>query len=185
MAKKYNILLLGASYGSLLATKLILAGHSAKLICLPAEADLINAEGTLVRMPVKGRDGLFDIRSTDLPGSLSAGSPESITPSDYDLAVLAMQEPQYRAPAVRAVLEGLSAAKVPMMSIMNMPPLTFLKRIKGLDTSAYRDAFADATVWDDIDPDLMTLCSPDPQPFRPPDHFGVGRPPVRIVDPLP
>ncbi|MDG2285818.1 MAG: hypothetical protein P8N43_09850, partial [Alphaproteobacteria bacterium] len=72
MAKKYNILLLGASYGSLLATKLILAGHNAKLICLSAEADLINAEGTLVRMPVKGRDGLFDIRSTDLAGELSA-----------------------------------------------------------------------------------------------------------------
>ena len=170
MAKKYNILLMGASYGSLLATKLILAGHNAKLICLPAEADLINAEGTLVRMPVKGREGLFEIRSTNLPGDLSAGSPESITAADYDLAVLAMQEPQYRSPGVRAVLEGLSAAKVPMMSIMNMPPLTYLKRIKGLDTSAYRDAYADATVWDNLDPDLMTLCSPDPQAFRPPDE---------------
>ena len=170
MAKKYNILLMGASYGSLLATKLILAGHNAKLICLPAEAALINAEGTLVRMPVKGRGGLFEIRSTDLPGDLSAGSPESINAADYDLAVLAMQEPQYRSPGVRAVLEGLSAAKVPMMSIMNMPPLTYLKRIKGLDTSAYRDAYADATVWDNLDPDLMTLCSPDPQAFRPPDE---------------
>jgi hypothetical protein len=170
MAKKLKILSLGASYGSLLATKLAMAGHDAKLICLPAEAELINAEGTLIRMPVKGHEGLHEIRSTALAGTLSAGAPESVTPSDYDLAVLAMQEPQYRAPGVRKVLEGLSAARVPMMSIMNMPPLTYLKRIKGLDTGAYRSSYADATVWDNIDPDLMTLCSPDPQAFRPPDE---------------
>ena len=41
----YNILLLGASYGSLLASKLLFGGHTIHLVCLPAEADLINAEG--------------------------------------------------------------------------------------------------------------------------------------------
>ena len=55
MAKSYRVLIMGASYGSLLATKLGLAGHSSHLICLPAEADLINSEGALVRMPVRGR----------------------------------------------------------------------------------------------------------------------------------
>ncbi len=38
-----KILILGASYGSLLAAKLLLAGHTVKLVCLPAEADLINS----------------------------------------------------------------------------------------------------------------------------------------------
>ena len=41
----YNILLMGASYGSLLASKLLFGGHSIHLVCLPAEAELINAEG--------------------------------------------------------------------------------------------------------------------------------------------
>ena len=45
MAGKFNVLVLGASYGSLLGTKLGLAGHDTHLICLPAEADLINNEG--------------------------------------------------------------------------------------------------------------------------------------------
>ncbi len=45
MATTYNTLILGASYGSLLAIKLLLAGHSTKLVCLPDEADLINKEG--------------------------------------------------------------------------------------------------------------------------------------------
>ncbi|MBT4353372.1 MAG: hypothetical protein HOD13_02300, partial [Rhodospirillaceae bacterium] len=106
MAGTYNILLLGASYGSLLATKIILAGHNARLICLPDEADLINKEGTLVRMPGKGREGLFDVKSVDLPGKISASGPESVNPGDYDLAVLAMQEPQYRSSGVRELLEG-------------------------------------------------------------------------------
>ena len=36
---KYNVLIMGASYGSLLASKLVLAGHNATLVCLPAEAE--------------------------------------------------------------------------------------------------------------------------------------------------
>jgi hypothetical protein len=51
----YRILIMGASYASLLASKLLLAGHSVKRVCLPVEADLINSEGFRVRMPVKGR----------------------------------------------------------------------------------------------------------------------------------
>ena len=129
MSEGYNVLLLGASYGSLLATKIILAGHNAHLICLPAESDLINKNGTLVRMPIKGREGLFDIKSTDLPGRLSASGPEGVNPNDYDLAVLAMQEPQYRSSGVRELLEGLAASNIFCLSFMNMPSLTYLKII--------------------------------------------------------
>jgi ketopantoate reductase len=59
----YRILVMGASYGSLLGTKLALAGHDTHLICLPAEAELINKEGAIVRMPAKGREGLVEINS--------------------------------------------------------------------------------------------------------------------------
>ena len=169
MGKKYNILGMGASYGSLLASKLLMAGHSVKLICLPAEAELINKEGAIVRMPVKGRDGLVEINTQKLPGKLTAGGPAGINPKDYDLVALAMQEPQYRSPGVRELLDAVAKSKVPCMSIMNMPPLPYLKRIPGLDTQPCRAAFTDATVWDSFDPELMTLCSPDPQAFRPPE----------------
>ena len=169
MSKKYNILIMGASYGSLLATKLLLAGHSAHLICLPAEADLMNAEGAIIRMPVKSREGLVEINTKTLTGKLSAGGPAGVEPGKYDLVVLAMQEPQYRQPGVRELLDRVAKAKVPTMSIMNMPPLPYLKRIPGLDTTPLRPCFADATVWDSFDPKFMTLCSPDPQAFRPPE----------------
>jgi len=45
-----------------------------------------------------------------------------------------------------------------------------LKRIKGLDTNALRSCYTDPSVWDNFDPKLMTLCSPDPQAFRPPEE---------------
>ena len=53
----------------------------------------------------------------------------NVDPADYDLVALAMQEPQYRAAEVRDLLKAVAAARVPCMSIMNMPPLTYLKRI--------------------------------------------------------
>ena len=169
MQAKLDVLIMGASYGSLLATKLLMAGHNAHLICLPAEADLMNAEGAIVRMPVKGRDGLVEINSKALPGELTAGGPADVEPARFDLVALAMQEPQYRQPGVRELLDRVATSRVPCMSIMNMPPLPYLKRIPGLDTTKLRDCFADATVWDSFDPKTMTLCSPDPQAFRPPE----------------
>jgi hypothetical protein len=56
------------------------------------------------------------------------------------------------------------------MSIMNMPPLPYLRRIPGLDADALKPAYTDASVWDTFDPKLLTLCSPDPQAVRPPNE---------------
>ena len=170
MGTIYRILIMGASYGSLLATKLLLAGHAVKLVCLPAEADLINAEGTRVRMPVKGRDGLVEIDSRKLPGNLSAAVPGAIDPADYDLVSLAMQEPQYGSSGVRELLDAVAKARIPCMSVMNMPPLPYLARIPGISVNACRGCYTDPAVWDRFDPELMTLCSPDPQAFRPPEE---------------
>ena len=55
MAACGNILILGASYGSLLASKLLFGGHNIRLVCLPAAADLINSEGFRVCLLVRGR----------------------------------------------------------------------------------------------------------------------------------
>ena len=168
--KPYNVLILGASYGSLLASKLLLAGHTVKLVCLPAEVDAINTGGIRVRMPVKGREALVEVHSWKLPGKLSAEGPSSINPSEYDLVALAMQEPQYRSSGVRELLDAVARAKVPCMSIMNMPPLPYLARVPGVSVKDLRSCYTDPSVWDGFDPAFMTLCSPDPQAFRPPEE---------------
>ncbi len=166
----YKILMLGASYGSLLASKILFGGHSMHLICLPAEADLINQEGFQVRMPVRGRKDPVVIDSRKLPGKVTAGGTAGVDPSGYDLVGLAMQEPQYRSPGVRELLDAVGKSRVPCMSIMNMPPLAYLRRIPGLDADKLKPAYTDASVWDSFDPERITLNSPDPQAIRPPDE---------------
>jgi len=165
-----RIMILGASYGSLLSTKLLMAGHDVTLVCLPEEAALINAEGTTIRITLRGEETPRLIASKGQPGSLNAVTPAEAAPGDYDLVGLAMQEPQYRATEVKDLLARIAGAKVPCLSIMNMPPLAYLRRIPGLDAEALRDCFVDPSVWDPFDPELVTLCSPDPQAFRPPEE---------------
>jgi hypothetical protein len=165
-----NILVLGASYGSLLGTKLLMAGHDVTLVCRRKTADLINAEGTEVRIKLKGEDEHRSIRSNDLPGRLTASVPHEVVAEGYDLVGLAMQEPQYAHHSLRTVLIRIAEERIPCLSVMNMPPLTFLKRIPGLDTSKLGASYTDPTVWDRFLPELMTLCSPDPQAYRPPDE---------------
>jgi hypothetical protein len=165
----YKILLLGASYGSLLASKLLFGGHSIHLVCLPAEANLINAEGFKVRLPIRGRAEPVLLESRKLFGKVTAGGSAGINPGDYDLVGLCMQEPQYRSPGVRELLDAIGKSRVPCMSIMNMPPLPYMKRIPGLDPAALDAAYTDPRVWDSVDPKKITLNSPDPQAIRPPD----------------
>ena len=168
----YRCLILGASYGSLLGTKLLMAGHDVTLVCRRNTADLINANGTEVRIKMKGDSEHRAILSTELPGDLTACTPQNVLASEYDLIGLAMQEPQYAHHTIRTVLIRIAEEQIPCLSIMNMPPLTYLRRIRNLDTSSLAPSYTDPTVWDRFDPNFMTLCSPDPQAFRPPEEKG-------------
>ncbi len=166
----FNVLILGASYGSLLSTKLLMAGHNSTLVCLPEEAELINKEGTTIRITRRGASEPDLIHSSELPGTVRGITPEHVDPEEYDMVGLAMQEPQFRAPHVWDLLKRIASSGKPCLSIMNMPPLVYLKRIPGLDTKPLEECYTEPRVWDDFDPDNVTLCSPDPQAFRPPEE---------------
>ena len=170
MKPTYNVLILGASYGSLFSTKLLLAGHSVTLVCTPPTAELINREGTLVRFPIRGRDTLVEIYSDTLAAQLSASIPEGVEPTEFDLVVLGMQESQYSSAGVREMMARIAAARLPSLAIMNMPPLPYLARIPGLATDQLEDCFVEPSVWDGFEPGLVSLASPDPQAFRPPEE---------------
>ncbi len=162
-----NVQVLGASYGLLLSAKMLLAGHNVQLVCTQAECETIDAEGFRVRLPIAGETSPVELFSRDLPGRLETATPAQAGQSDCDLVVLAMQEPQYRAPELRALLTSIAAAKVPCLSIMNMPPLPFLQRFSAIDPQRCHPAYTDTTVWSEFDPALMTHCSADPQAVRP------------------
>jgi hypothetical protein len=167
---KYSVLVLGASYGSLFGTKVLMAGHRVALVCTRATADLINREGTVVRFPIRGRQSPVDISSKKLPGALSATTPDQVNSSEFDLIVLGMQEAQYGAPGVRELMGRIAEARVPSLAIMNMPPLAYLRRIPGLSAETLEACYADPGVWKSFVPGLITLASPDPQAFRPADQ---------------
>ncbi|MGY4451096.1 hypothetical protein ACVWZR_005756 [Bradyrhizobium sp. i1.3.1] len=165
-----NILILGASYGSLLGTKLLMAGHNVSLVCRAKTAELINRDGTEVRIKLRDEAVHRAIFSRDLPGKLDAVTPGNVDLSRYDMVGLAMQEPQYTNHTVRVLMVKIAAAKLPCLSIMNMPPLPYLKRIPSLADMDLEEAYTNAQVWERFEPGLVTLCSPDPQAFRPPEE---------------
>src|SRR6201991_4827231 len=165
-----NVLILGASYGSLLGTKLLMAGHNVTLVCRKKTADLINREGSEVRIKLRDEATHRSIRSRDLPGTLDAVTPPDVDVSRYDLVGLAMQEPQYANHTIRVLMIKIAEAKLPCLSIMNMPPLPYLKRIAALEGMDLEEAYTNASVWERFKPGLVTLCSPDPQAFRPPEE---------------
>jgi hypothetical protein len=165
-----NVLILGASYGSLLATKLLMAGHNVTLVCRNRTAELINRDGTEVRIKLRDEPAHRAIFSRDLPGTLDATPPHEVDLSRYDLVALAMQEPQYTNHTIRVLMIKIAAAKLPCLSIMNMPPLPYLKRIPALADMDLEESYTNARVWERFEPGLVSLCSPDPQAFRPPEE---------------
>ena len=140
-----NILILGASYGSLLATKLLMAGHNVTLVCRSKTAELINREGTEVRIKLRDETTHRAIFSRDVPGKLDAVTPGDVDISRYDLVCLAMQEPQYTNHTVRVLMIKIAEAELPCLSIMNMPPLPYLKRIPALKDMELEEAYTSSS----------------------------------------
>src|SRR5260370_40287422 len=107
-----NILILGASYGSLLATKLLMAGHNVTLVCRKKTADLINRDGTEVRIKLRDEALHRAIFSRNLPRTLDAATPDDVGLSRYDLAGLAVQDPHHTSDTIRALMMRTAEARL-------------------------------------------------------------------------
>jgi hypothetical protein len=140
------------------------------LVCRKKTAELINHDGTEVRIKLRDEPAHRSIFSRDLPGTLDATTPADVDLSRYDMVGLAMQEPQYTNHTLRVLMVKIAVAKLPCLSIMNMPPLPYLKRIPALAEMDLEEAYTNAQVWERFEPGLVSLCSPDPQAFRPPEE---------------
>ena len=140
------------------------------LVCRKKTAELINRDGTEVRIKLRDEAVHRAIFSRDLPGKLDAVTPQDVDLSRYDLVGLAMQEPQYTNHTIRVLMIKIAEAKLPCLSIMNMPPLPYLKRIPALADMDLEEAYTNAQIWERFEPGLVSLCSPDPQAFRPPEE---------------
>ena len=164
-----RILILGASYGSLLGTKLLMAGHDVTLVCRRTTAELINDKGTEVRIKLRDEDLHRPFRSRDLKGTLDAMEPDDVRIEAYDLVVLAMSEPQFAGAGVRTLLlriaQGPGAVPFPdehaADALSQAHPQSRNEQLAA--------CFTTLDGWRDFEPGLVSLCSPDPQAFRLPD----------------
>jgi hypothetical protein len=164
------ILILGAAYGLLPGAKLSLAGHAVTLIGRAGEIESMALHPLEVRIAPR-RAGAeivltVPVAVTAGPGRIALTVPERADPAGHDLIILAMQEPQYRDPAVAELMARIAASGRPCLSIMNLAPPPFLTRL-GIGAAALHGVYASGDVWAQFDPRKMTLASPDPQAVRP------------------
>ena len=92
----------------------------------------------IYRYGIEGRIKLRDesvhrsIFSRNLSGKFDAITSADVVLSRYDLVCLPMQQPQYTDHTIRVLTIKIAEAKLPCLSIMNMPPLPYLKQIPAL-----------------------------------------------------
>jgi len=96
---------------------------------------------------------------------------DAVTPQNVDVSVTIWsgwrcRSRKYTNHTIRVLMIKIAAAGLPCLSIMNMPPLPYLKRIPALAGMNWRGLYQCAGVGT-VQPGLVTLCSPDPQAFRP------------------
>ncbi len=169
MHDEISVLVLGASYGSLIAIKALAAGNRVTLVGRADEVAVIESEGITVEIPGGGSTPPFELVSAELPGRLHGCLPGDANPSAHDLVVLAMQEPHFHDQSVQALMRRVAESGKPCLSVMNMPPPPYLRRIPGLQGLRLDGCYTAPEAWDGIAQDRLTLCSPDPQAARLPD----------------
>lgn len=166
MIKDYpmSILVLGASYGLAVGIRTAIAGHHVDFVCLPEQANMIRAGRFSVRVSARNAGTVLDLGAADCARSPGALTPLEVDAGQYDLVLLAMQEPQYAAAELSDLVRRIGASKVPCISVMNMPlPLYLADRLGIATTDELLDAWQNPHLWMALDPALFTAASPDPQ----------------------
>lgn len=162
------ILIYGASYGILLASKLMLAGYDVVCVCKKEEAELINNKGFSVELDGYLKKKII-LESEKLNGNIKAIEPEKINLNNVKIVFLAMQEAQYNNSSILNSLNLVAKKKIPTISIMNIPPSIYLKNFK-IKENEYQKllvAYNNFDLWNKFDINFITHCSADPQIFKP------------------
>jgi len=149
--------------------QLLMAGHNVTLVAAtrPPNSSTATAPKFASNCRTKRRTGRLLAQSA---GEADATTPANVDLSRYDLVGLAMQEPQYANHTIRVLMIKIAAADLPCLSIMNMPPLALSQANPGAGGNDLDEAYTNAQVWERFKPGLVSLCSPDPQAFRPPEE---------------
>lgn len=165
-----RVLVLGASYALLPGIKLSLAGHCVTFVGREDEIAAMKKAPLALHIPLprSHEQSVLQAQTADRsePGAPALCTPGQADPSDYDFAILAMQEPHFVAPDVARLMRKIADAGTPCLSIMNLPPPCFLARLGDIPSEAFAGVYSSGSVWEGMDPDHFTLASPDAQALR-------------------
>jgi len=171
-ADTLSLLVLGASYGLLPAVRIALAGHRVSIVCRNAERQVLADHGaslTFLRRdgaPGKRLTMAADHGAASIPARLGLCATD-VDPAGFDLVIIAMSEPQCADPEIAALIRRTAEAGRPILSLMNMPPASFMARFGAAWADRLRPAYAAWDCWQAVDPGRITAASPDAQAIRP------------------
>ena len=169
----YNVLIMGASYGSLLATKLLFGGHKITMVCLPAEVEAFNNDGARVRLPIRGRKEPIELDSRKLPGKLAGRRPRRRQPDrlrsrragDAGAAIPLARR-------ARAARRGGAAQGAVHVDHEHAAPALSEAHPRARRPTRSSPPITDASVWDNFEPGHADPVQPRP----------AGDPPARRED---
>lgn len=167
-----RVLILGGNYGLLIAAYLHERGIPFDIYATENESIILNKNG--FRFFYNG-----DVCSTIKPDILWSAFSERdpIRQIKYDLMIFAMQEPTYSQHNVENIIK-LYKNSCPILSIMNIPPPSFITHNLGLNQINLSDAYTSYSLFQSLSPAQIIYSSPEPQIFLEPNsglyHIRLG-----------
>lgn len=160
-----NCLIFGASYGSLIAAKLIEANHNVKIFCSEKELELIQKFNLKVTInSISKKQYKFEYKLND---QFQVYSSYDFSLNDIDIVFFAMQEHHFNSENLVKILNDISKKKIPIVSILNLLPYTYLSKFKKVKVDNIQNVYKSLKIWDKINTKFFTTTSPDPQIFFP------------------
>lgn len=172
MTRPISVLVLGASYGMLIAVRLAQTEAHVTLVCTAQEQEDLLAHGAQVDF--RGKHGIagVEVKMPVRRGSATEAGQLGVVGCDVDvcgidLVFLVFSEPQCAAPQPSTLLSRIAQQRVPVVSLMNCLPPPYLNRLPSLPTNELMPAYSAWSVWSQFDSSVFTAASPDAQAFRP------------------
>lgn len=166
MSTALSCLVIGASYGALIAARILQAGHRVTLVGRAAELAAIERDGLEIDMPLRRVGTRHVFRFTTRAHPLRLAQPEAARVTGHDLCFLVVQEPQAAAPELAALIARVAAARVPVVALMNLAPLSFLEQIDTFADVDFSGVHAAASTWRLLRGVPQSAASPDAQAVR-------------------
>lgn len=156
-----KVLVFGATYGLLVAHQLDALGFAVDIVCREIEGNNIENNRVVVISNQLNEGNYLHVAKNIKPKKVSQIMEAA---HEYEIVILAMSEQCYSTNEISFLLSTIGELNIPVLSVMNLPPLKFLKKlINQIDESDFKDIYNSYDALDSIKAENITHSSADPQ----------------------